>query len=156
MISKRAALYKATMLVDSELRPRPRRRKLAVHMASETEVEGAYFTLFIAPGLTKWQDPRRTLSRGSFRTYEEALRWVRRHIPNEPYAIGIVSKETGELLEKVDTYYTVLIPPGLSKWQDPRQSLTRGAFKSKSEALSWARKNISEVPDYTVKMIRPT
>lgn len=51
-------------------------------------------------------------------------------------------------------YYTVVIPPappGLAtKWHDPRQTLTRGAFKTKREADQWALKNIPGAP-YTIR-----
>jgi hypothetical protein len=49
-------------------------------------------------------------------------------------------------------YFTVVLPPGATKWQSPRRTLTRGAFLTKREAVTWAKEN---VPDehFTVKEI---
>lgn len=50
-------------------------------------------------------------------------------------------------------YWSVVLPPGLSKWQHPRDTLTRGAFDSEREAHNWARKNIRGI-DYSVKFYK--
>ena len=51
--------------------------------------------------------------------------------------------------------YEVITPPGYSKWQDPRRSLSRGAFSTKAEGEAWVRKNVPDVTNYEIKMIRP-
>lgn len=48
------------------------------------------------------------------------------------------------------SYYSVILPPGSSKWQDPRRRLTRGAFDTEKQAHDWAKKNVSGV-SYEVK-----
>ena len=49
-------------------------------------------------------------------------------------------------------YYTVVIPPGKSEWQDPTKTLTRGSFEDEGGAHAWAKKKIPGVK-YTVKWI---
>ena len=52
---------------------------------------------------------------------------------------------------KKKSYFSVVLPPGgLTKWHDPRRTLTRGSFTTKREADAWANKNIPGDP-YTVR-----
>lgn len=48
------------------------------------------------------------------------------------------------------SYFTLMLPPGDSRWHSPTKTLSRGAFKSTREAVAWANKNIPGY-DYTIK-----
>ena len=59
------------------------------------------------------------------------------------------SKEAGVRV----AYHTVVLPPGATKWQSPRKTLTRGAFNTEREAHAWAKKNVPD-ESYKVKEIK--
>ena len=58
----------------------------------------AYFTLYITPGLTQWQHPSKTLSRGAFKTKREADQWAEKNIPGEKYTVAEI--DDPEVVEK--------------------------------------------------------
>jgi len=47
----------------------------------------AYFTVVLPPGATKWQSPRRTLTRGAFATNREAVAWAKKNVPGEHFTV---------------------------------------------------------------------
>ncbi len=58
----------------------------------------AYFTLYITPGLTYWQHPTKTLSRGAFKSKREADQWAAKNIPGEKYTVAEI--DDPEVVEK--------------------------------------------------------
>jgi hypothetical protein len=47
----------------------------------------AYFTVVIPPGDTEWHDNRKTITRGAFKTEQEAHMWAKRNIPGYDYTV---------------------------------------------------------------------
>jgi hypothetical protein len=58
----------------------------------------AYFTIYLPPGDTKWHDPRKTLSRGAFKSRQEADQWVAKNVPGYKYTVQEI--DDPEVIEK--------------------------------------------------------
>lgn len=84
-------------------------------------------------------DPTKNMSE------EDKKKWWSEHDKHKDEFTG---KEAGAKV----AYFTVVVPPGVTKWQDPRKTLTRGAFNTEREAHAWAKKNIPN-ESYTVREI---
>jgi hypothetical protein len=66
-------------------------------------------------------------------------------------------KESGTMFwpsdDLTETYWTVVLEPGFTKWQSPSAKTTRGAFKTHKEARAWARENVPG-QSFTVLMVK--
>jgi hypothetical protein len=55
---------------------------------------------------------------------------------------GTLAKLVNLLGDYIPDYYTVIVPPGVTKWQSPRQDLSRGSFKCIKDAEKWAAEHV--------------
>lgn len=51
------------------------------------KVHTGYFSVILPPGLSAWHSVDSTLSRGAFRTEEEAHAWAADKVPGHPYTV---------------------------------------------------------------------
>ena len=72
---------------------------------------------------------------------DQAAKLVREDFPDEKDWKAVPIKAPKKARSK-RAYFTLLVEPGLTEWQHPTKTLTRGAFKTEREALGWAQKNI--------------